>query len=75
MQPFDPYKKGYVNENQFRRCLDVIGIGSLHRLYYSELELSLLVQMYKDKDFPEKIRWKKFEDQINTGKIQNIVFT
>ncbi|XP_050428353.1 uncharacterized protein LOC126838198 [Adelges cooleyi] len=67
-KPFDPYNKGFVTEDQFRRCLDSIGVSSLHRLYYSEPELALLLLMFKDEEHPENIRWRKFEDEINTGK-------
>ncbi|XP_050532651.1 uncharacterized protein LOC126900763 [Daktulosphaira vitifoliae] len=63
---FDPYNKGVISKEQFRKCLDMIGISSLHRLYYSESELSLLILMFKDNNLTENVRWKKFEDEINT---------
>jgi len=46
----------------------MIGVSSIHSLHYSEAELSLLLQMYKNKAHPERIQWKNFEDQINTGR-------
>ncbi|XP_026811180.1 uncharacterized protein LOC113552511 [Rhopalosiphum maidis] len=66
-QTFDPDSKGHVTETQFRRCLDMIGVSSLGKIYYPEKELFTLLLMYKDKECPERINWKQFEDEINTG--------
>ncbi|KAF0771870.1 Uncharacterized protein FWK35_00017893 [Aphis craccivora] len=63
---FDPHGKGHVTEIQFRRCLDMIGVSSLGSIYYPEKELSILLLMYKNKECPERINWKQFEDEINT---------
>ncbi|KAL5234089.1 hypothetical protein ACI65C_001499 [Semiaphis heraclei] len=67
MKAFDPYGKGHVTVLQFRRCLDMIGVSSLRLMYYPEAELSVLLLMYTDKESPERIKWKQFEDEINTG--------
>jgi len=45
----------------------MIGVSSLGSMYYPEAELSILLLMYKDKECPERINWKQFEDEINTG--------
>lgn len=71
MQTFDPHGKGHVTVTQFRRCLDMIGVSSLRIMYYPEAELSVLLLMYKDKECPERIKWKQFEDEINTGTYNN----
>lgn len=52
----------------------MIGISSLGSMYYPEAELSILLLMYKDKEFPERINWKQFEDEINTGKKEIMCF-
>jgi len=49
----------------------MIGVSSLRIMYYPETELSVLLLMYKDKEFPERIKWKQFEDEINTGTYSN----
>lgn len=61
-----------MTEEQFRRCLDMMAVGSLYNLYYSESELSLLLLMYKDKVFPERVKWKNFVDEINTGIMKSV---
>lgn len=74
MQTFDPHGKGHVTEIQFRRCLDMIGVSSLGSIYYPENELSILLLMYKNKECPERINWKQFEDEINTSIVKHCQF-
>jgi len=45
----------------------MIGVSSLRLMYYPESELSVLLLMYTDKECPGRIKWKQFEDEINTG--------
>jgi len=52
----------------------MIGVSSLGKIYYPEKELSTLLLMYQDKECPERINWKQFEDEIDTGKVEYYIF-
>lgn len=52
----------------------MIGVSSLGSIYYPEKELSILLLMYKNKEYPERIIWKQFEDEINTSILRHYQF-
>jgi len=52
----------------------MIGVSSLGSIYYPEKELSILLLMYKNKECPERINWKQFEDEINTSIVKHNQF-
>nr|CAD7573058.1 unnamed protein product [Timema californicum] len=64
-QDFDPMNCGRITVSQFRRGLDRVGINAIDRLYLSEPEIDMILQVYRDPNDSSRMCWKTFEDDID----------
>ncbi|XP_067010369.2 uncharacterized protein [Anabrus simplex] len=62
---YDLLNCGRVTESQFRRCLDVLGVSGIQRLYLSPPEIDMLVNVYRDPNDPSRVCYLTFEDDID----------
>lgn len=63
LEGFDLLHTGTVTINQFERALNTMGVGK----YLTQRELRLLCGRYIDPIDMNRIRWRKFEDEIDRG--------
>lgn len=64
LEKFDSLQVGSITKNQFERGLSNMGVGK----YLSRRELDLLANRYLDPLDTNRVRWRNFVDEIDTGK-------
>ncbi|KAH8388320.1 hypothetical protein KR093_003853 [Drosophila rubida] len=69
LEKFDPLNVGSITKNQFERGLSNMGVGK----HISQRELALLIDRYMDPLDTNRIRWRNFVDEIDTGKPSTII--
>jgi hypothetical protein len=71
-EDMDPLRSSKMTKNRFLRCLNSIGISSIGDLNLNKAQLYALTMKYEDQNDKLKVDWKKFENDIESGKnIQN----
>jgi len=70
LEKFDPLHVGSITKNQFERGLSNMGVGK----YISQRELALLTDRYLDPLDTNRIRWRNFVDEIDTGQSSKVFF-
>lgn len=65
LEKFDTLQVGSITKNQFERGLSCMGVGK----YLSRRELDLVMERYLDPVDTNRIRWRNFVDEIDTGMI------
>lgn len=64
---FDPLRSGRVTKEQFRRCLDAMGLAGTQRLYLAEPDIEVITVMYTDPNDEQRVIHTAFTDDINHG--------
>lgn len=69
-QDFDLTNCGRLAEANFRRCLDMMGVGEAgtRRYNLTTEEMEDLVDAYRDPLDPSRCLWREFEDDIERGR-------
>ena len=67
LQDFDPLRSGRVTREQFRRCLDALGLAGTQRLYLSEPDIGIIATTYSDPDDEQRVVHTAFTDDIDHG--------
>ena len=65
-QDLDPLNSGYVNKAQFVRCLSSFGVSSIGSFNITRVQTEALCNLYKSKVDPEKVNWKRFEEEVES---------
>lgn len=61
---FDTLNLGSITKNQFERGLSNMGVGK----YLSQRELGILLERYTDPVDINRVRWRNFVDEIDSGR-------
>ncbi|XP_034232706.1 uncharacterized protein LOC117640356 [Thrips palmi] len=61
---FDPLRSGRVTKEQFRRCLDAMGLAGTQRLYLAEPDIEIVTIMYTDPNDEQRVIHTAFTDDI-----------
>lgn len=64
LEGFDLLHTGTVTINQFERALHNMGVGK----HLTQREFRMLCERYLDPVDTNRIMWRRFEDEIDTGK-------
>ncbi|XP_063217255.1 uncharacterized protein LOC134528020 [Bacillus rossius redtenbacheri] len=62
---FDPFNSGRITASQFRRGLDQLGISGINRLYLSDMEIDMILTVYRDPNDNARMCWKRFQDDVD----------
>ena len=68
-QDMDPLNSGTCSKAQFIRCLSYLGISSLGSFNINKVQTEALCKEYKQPNDPYKVNWKKFEEDIESGRL------
>lgn len=63
LEKFDPLQVGSITKNQFERGLWNMGVGK----HLSQREFGLICDRYLDPLDINRVRWRIFVDEIDTG--------
>lgn len=70
----DQLNSGFVSRAQFIRCLSSFGISSLGEFNISRAQTEALCREYQHPTAKDKVHWKKFEEDVESG-INKVKFT
>jgi len=65
LKGFDHLNTGTITKNQFERALASIGVGR----YLNQRDIERLCKRYEDPIDYNRIKWREFECEIDTGNI------
>ncbi|KAH8381954.1 hypothetical protein KR009_001125 [Drosophila setifemur] len=63
LESYDALRIGSITKNQFERGLSNMGVGK----YLTQRELGILLERYTDPLDINRVRWRSFVDEIDTG--------
>jgi hypothetical protein len=68
-QDMDPLNSGLITKSQFIRCIASFGLSSLGQFPITKAQTEALCLQYKSASDPLKVNWKKFETDLESGKL------
>jgi len=63
LESYDSLNVGSITKNQFERGLSNMGVGK----YLTQREMAILLERYTDPVDTNRVRWRNFADEIDTG--------
>ena len=66
-EDMDPLRSGKITKVRFARCLSSIGISSIGLLNLNKEQLEAVTNSYLDSVDKEKVDWRKFEKDVESG--------
>ena len=70
-QDMDPLNSGTVSKAQFIRCIASFGLSSLGAFNINKAQTEALCKEYIQPNDEKKCNWKRFEYDIESGKLKN----
>jgi hypothetical protein len=71
-EDMDPLRSARISKTRFVRCLSFIGISAIGAVNLNKAQIKALCDRYEDQDDCLKVNWKQFEDDIDSGMLQDL---